>query len=202
MFDNPNDANRYLAESICIHNGVPVYIDRVDANMTVRARVLPLKQDDYDILKGTVEFKIDDPAFNCRSFGIGYLNGERSSPYLMRTPQRGNIQGLCYSNLHYSDGGRVPNQYLVYSQGFVDMLCGKYPGFEESMAQLMKSADMAGRAFSRHFALRRHPEIQKLIHICYKGRDIGWGSDSGTFTIGDEYQYLAEVIEQSGAKVV
>ena len=202
MFDNAQDADRFLSGSICLYGGAPIYIDRVDHNMRVRARTLPLGQTDYTGTEGLTEFQIDDLAFNYTTFTLGYANFEREANFVMRTPYRGNTQGLCAQNMK-TEGSqhRIDASVLYYTEGFRNMLQGVYPSFTEAVATLQTDARISGRAFSRNFAVRRHPEISKLIHMCYKGRDIGWG-DGDRFTIGEEHTHLGEVIEAAGARVV
>jgi hypothetical protein len=201
MFDNAADADRFLSGTICYYDNVPIYIDRVASNMRVRARSLPLNHNDYDGLQGRLEFELEDPLFNYTQFNLGYVNGTTEAQFIMRIPLRGNSQGLCSQNVRTVDGARLDFVSYMYHDGFKLMMRGEYPTFNEAVRQLSVSEQMRGRAFSRNLAVRRHPEINRLIHICYKGRDIGWG-DGDRFTIGDEYAHLFEIIEASGARIV
>ena len=57
---------------------------------------------------------------------------------------------------------------------------------------------MRGIAFDRKLALARHDHFDNLFYLRYRGRDVSW-SDCAEFTLPEEYKYLQETCEPTGA---
>jgi len=202
MYDNINDAARYLNGTICYWKGEPFYVDEmandVEGGLEAIGRTLPLQRGN------AVRANIASPDFNAFKYQLGYCNrANGKAAYITRRPARIQSQGLVPSNLavNFGDGTRFASRddlrNWVSDPGFVDMLKGVYPTMEEARAKMMADKTIKSVAFDKHICLRRHESFTNLFYLSYKGEDISW-SDDGAFALPDEYKYLTESCQPKG----
>lgn len=207
MYDNANDAYRYLQGTVVYWNGTPVYVSDVqtiDRVIKALVRPIPIRGG-----RGDEEWvSIDDPNFNCMKYNLGYVNLVNGTvAYVTRRPARAQAQGLASQNVsvQYSHGidqrhwGRADIWAdLVRNQpGLGECLMGKYPSLDEARAKLMADKTVKAVAFDRYFAIKRHSEFSNLFFLNYKGEDISW-SDSSEFSLPDGYKHLMEMCNEKG----
>lgn len=201
MYDNAQDANRYLSNTVCYWAGEPVYVaecraSRNDRN-AIEAYVYKLP---YGFSEGFY-CNIGDERFNAFKFRLGYINHNNNVVYMSRRPARIQSQGLCSNNVNIrgSLNGRHRDDFndLVRSKGLTDMLMGKYPTLDEARKTLLEKSDVRAVAFSREFAIKRHPQFKNLFFLSYKGEDVSY-SDTAEFSLPEEYKYLNEISSQKG----
>lgn len=205
MYDNHQDANRYLANTVCYWDGVPIYVAECRAGRNDRniieayAYKLP-----YGFHDGEY-FNIGDERFNAFKYKLGYINTGNGVVYMARRPARIQSQGLCANNVNIrgmsvgAGGARYRDDFndLVRGDGFKDMLLGKYPSMAEARKILLEKPNIRAVAFSREFAIKRHPQFKNLFFLSYKGEDISY-SETSEFSLPEEYKYLKEISTQKG----
>lgn len=203
MYDNLQDAARYLNGTICYWQGEPFYVDEISLAADGRAfqavgRSLPLNVGNH------VSANIADPGFNAFKYQLGYCNQRKGQAiYITRRPARIQSQGLISANLAVNPGSgtrfasRDDMRNWVNDAGFVSMLKGEYPTMEEARAKMMADKDLKSIAFDKHICLRRHDSFSNLFYLSYKGEDISWSED-GAFVLPDEYTYLTESCQPKG----
>lgn len=202
MYDNIQDAARYLNGSICYWNGQPFLVDEMshdpDGGIIANGRTLPLNRADI------VRAPIKDAGFNAFKYQLGYCNRRNGqADYITRRPARIQSQGLVSSNLAVNNGTgtRFSNRDDLRSwandEGFVAMLRGEYPTMEEVRLKMIEDKSIKAMAFDKHICLRRHDNFSNLFYLSYKGEDISWSAD-GAFVLPDEYNYLTESCQPKG----
>lgn len=205
MYDNANDANRYLAGTIAYWDNEPVYVSSVERRRSpegpyaLMALVtnLPIK------LGGEFYINISDPRFNCMKYQLGYCNTrEHGAVYITRRPARIQSQGICGANLSvrgHVGGIRDRDLFptLIRDAGFVSMLKGEYPSVDEARKLLHENRNLNSVAFEKNLGFKRHKRFSNLLFLIYKGDDVAY-SDSGEFTLPEEFRYLYEVCQSKG----
>lgn len=205
MYDNAGDANRYLSGTVAYWDGDPVYIFEVTNRQNDAGRRIIMAYVCKIPMGGQLEFWIDinDAKFNCMKYQLGYCNSkEYGAIYVSRRPARIQSQGICGANLSakgLADGlrGRDIFGHLTRDPGFVDMLTGKYPTADEARKMLEANPKIKAVAFSPTLCFKRHPRFSNLLFLGYKGDDVAY-SDSGEFTLPEEYHYLRETCQPKG----
>lgn len=202
MYDNLNDASRYLSSTVCYWDGVPVYVSDMRRSENNR--------EEFDAYCYELPYNgaradwrnISDPRFNAFKFQMGYMNIGDSIRYMSRRPARIQSQGLCGNNTSIIGGngmnGRGEFTEVIRHQGFKDMLMGVYPTIEEARQKLMENPRLRGMAFSREFAIKRHRAFNNLFFLSYKGEDISY-SDTAEFSLSDDFSHLKEITIKKGA---
>jgi len=203
MYDNQNDAMRYLGGTVCYWQGEPFYVDEIGLapdgqGFQAIGRYLPLNLD------RPARAPIADPGFNAFRYQLGYCNqGNGRASYITRRPARIQSQGIVAPNLAVNRGNgtmianREDMRQWVNDPGFVSMLKGEYPTLEEARKKLMEDKGVKSVAFDKHICLRRHDSFSNLFYLSYKGEDVSW-SDDGAFVLPDEFTYLTESCQPKG----
>lgn len=194
-FDNQRDASSYLSNTVCYYNGVPIYIEAIDANLMAHAYNLPYN--------GQVRLvDINSELFNCREYKLGYMNAADGCYYVSRRPSRGTAQGICDNNLSFipSDNDRhhrgTNMARAVQDPGLVQMLTGIYPTIPEAL-QKLEHPNVNAVAISRHLCIKKHPQFNNLRFLEYKGQEISF-SDTNAFDLPEDFQYLREICNPTG----
>lgn len=202
LYENSQDAHRYLSGTVCAWEGVPVYVHEVNRNFEAFVSPLPLGS--------AIERYVDtrSPNFNCTRFRTGFVNDRngRTCSYLYRAPSRTTAQGLSAQNSRVKIPGN-PERFgiardmfheFVRSPTFADALMGTYPSKADVIREMMADRRIISRAFSRDFCIRRHPDFSNLFYLNYRGDDVAWG-EGARFALPKEYTYLNEVCDKQGA---
>ena len=178
-----NDLPQKLSDTVCRYNGYPVFVT------TERSNVLHLfhlpTREPFD----PSSIRSNDENLDISSVPLGYINmpgkvGKDTKNvvyYLMRNPLRRVKQGVTANSLKVYAMNRNTIDHsttsIMFSQGFVDMVLGKYTTLENSLAMLKKflkeSPDSNHDiAISRDIAL----SIDKMgiIKVFFKREYVGW----------------------------
>ena len=208
MYDNVNDASRYLGNTICYWDGEPFYVDGVVSDVTPEGR-LYFKAIGRSIPWGPrgdndITCDIADARFNAFKYTLGYYNSKNGrADFVTRRPSRIQSQGITASNLSVNRNGQVRQanrddlRSWLSDKGFRDMLRGEYPTIEEVRAKMQEDKTIKSMAFDRFMALRRHENFTNLFYLAYKGEDVSW-SDDGAFVLPNEFTYLTESCQPKG----
>lgn len=163
---NADDLFRYLDRSICLYEGVPVY---VQVNNTARFPQVALYRLQQPMQRAWKIVDHTDSALDDRSPSLGYMNADGKTYYLTRVPIRTQAQGikqaLILGNPHvgtYLDSGHP----WFTAPCFEDCILGKHPSLKEAWDLL--EGDATGVAIHRHLALVKFNRKTTGLH--YKGR--------------------------------
>ena len=164
------DAQTMYTGTVCEHKGDLVYVANIDGNYQVLMK---------ELLSGKLRQAVfDTDEFSAPSNGrLGYVNFGSVAMYIMRNPRRMYKNGFTYQNLTFkkSDGFGYTMEELDFVQlecrqgitnpAFVDTYTGKFPSFEEAVAQVL-AKDARIIAFDRQFALSYKGGVYyKNIHV-------------------------------------
>lgn len=180
---NAKDAALKLHETICRYRGEPVWVQTDGAALMLS----PLT----DRGRHTHIIKSNDEEFDISSVPLGYMNSwgrNKTVHYLTRRPIRRTRQGLCIqavSARRLSMTGTTKDSFqgggycaeLMFSQGMIDMIMGKYPTLGQALATLREDCKKNEKscseiAISREIALG----INELgiINVFYRDELVGW----------------------------
>lgn len=203
MYDNAQDAQRYLGGTVVYWKGEPHYVDECRGlrDGTIEACLSPLPGPNH---VAAIRVNIADPDFNCMKYKLGYVNMRGGTvAYVSRRPARIQSQGLCGANLSVliqnnpHMGGRAGFANLIGDPGFVDTLKGKYPSIKEARERLLSDKTVRAVAFDPRFCIKRHRQFNNLFFLNYKGDDVAY-SDCAEFSLPSEFQYLFETCSEKG----
>lgn len=206
-------SDRYLS-TIIYFKGEPIYITdvyngRTDGSSDVKFLYQKLP---YDYHKENKQFResVHHPDFTDVP-NLGYANSFtkitdgaetiQHGLYLTKIPVRRNKQGLYSENLHVprNNSGKGFTE-LLYSEKFVDMLCGKYTTFDVVKNEITKNPLSFGViGFDPQFALEFN-KLEQLV-LYYRHDPIAYSLDGDKFTLTKSKRWLAEVVEEKGLKV-
>lgn len=202
MYDNANDAHRYLNNTVCMFDGKPVYVAECRRNRDNRNGIdviaYPIP---YTGLDAAFVIDLADARFNAMKFKLGYMQYGDDVVYLSRRPSRIQSQGLCGSNVTVRGNrdlnGRGGFNVVVREKGFSDMMTGEYKTPDEARKMLTENPRLRAVPISRDIALKRHGTFKNLFFLAYKGEDVAY-SDNPTFKLPEEYSYLNEICKKRG----
>lgn len=139
-----------------------------------------------------------DPELSDGPFSLGYINGiehqddeghiSADISYCTRVPVRKWKQGLTQQNLSFQGGGLTFNKACV-TKGFMHMLQGVYPSFEEAKKNI--GPRIRRIAYNRHWAIG----VNKIgtYDLFYRGQGVGVGAKSpDQLELGPKFTYLQE----------
>lgn len=168
-----------------------VYTDGADRKIKLQIQQLPVNSKNPVI---TVD--ADDERFNFRRFPMGYVNDSRrkSATFFMRGTYRQQHQGF-----HYSTVEPAMREDLSVSMDLENTFFDRYPPIEAAFRRINEEG-WAICAISRDFAVGRHPEMQALRVLYYRGRPVGvaLGASFKNFIVDPANQYLSEALTESG----
>lgn len=218
MYDNRDEANQKLSNTIVLYKDNPVLIRESGGQSGAKGSKLTLL---FKYIRDgkTDEAPILDKGWEFRNLGprVGYLNVDlgngsyKESLYVTRMGVRAshNTQGLSHKNLKIPNLrgskrlglGPSPLNFNSVSMTpfFADMLEQKYPSVKDISTQFSKHSWLISRAFDRQFAIRR--DDIGPFYLQYRGKDVAHSSDFEKWKVGDQYKYLQEQMEHINLKV-
>lgn len=206
-YETVDEVKFRLESSVVLYDGKPVYISRVgmaeaDDKKEI-ARVyfydLPLLNGDK---KGGGETRkyLSSRKFDLSPFKMGYMNDKGRATFVSRAPVRQNKQGLTSNVTTFQDmmGRRsedVSFNTMIRSQGFVDMVAGKYPSFQEC-GDMLDNKDILSVALSRSFAFSIDHDLEALF-LTHKGVRCGMVTrGQKAIKIPQKFHFLKEEMEE------
>lgn len=158
-----------------------------------------------------------------RPFPLGNVNMGGAVVYTERSPTRNMHQGLLQDAVVATKVSASPSRNQrskrgrasllaslaadqagfgdfavdVFSSDFYSMLVGDYPSFQEVVDNLRDPLVLnTGCAFHRDWSVLRGP--LDILILCYKHEGIGIITQDNSVSIGSNYQYLLESINELG----
>lgn len=210
MYETREEANQKLVQTVALYNNRPVYIQDSQGSKT---KLKLLYQDLRSKQEGSA--LIWDQGWEFRNFGdrLGYTNAENQTPsgtykeavYLSRVAVRKahQTQGLSAQNLKIPKlrgckrvglpGVLLGWGSVYHREFFLNTLEKTYPTLPEVYSNFLSDNELVSKAFSRQLAIRR-PHIGPFF-LEYRGKDIGYTDDFGTWKISPDFSYLRESLE-------
>lgn len=149
-------------------------------------------------LKETRKF-LSSRKFDLSPFKMGYFNHKGKAYYVSRAPVRQYKQGLTAKNCTIVDVKGKPVRDITFdlmlrTEGFVDMVNGKYPSFKQAGAML-GDEEQSSVAVSRTFAFVIDHELDSLF-LLHKGIRCGMAlKDDRAIRVPGKFQFLKEEME-------
>lgn len=195
-----------LEGSVVLYDGDPVIITRVNhpeaAEGDEIARVLFQKLP-FKIGKAGRETRkyLSSRKFDLAPFRMGYFNCKDEATFASRIPTRQNKQGLTantcsLTNVKGRRSETVTFHDVINSQGFADMVAGKYPTFAEARAMFEYNKNTLSVAVSRSFALWEDKDLDALL-VVHKGAKCGIAlKGQKTVNLPPKFHFLREEFEE------
>lgn len=162
------DMVRYLNRTVCMYNGVPVYVSaNTDTLNTVQIEDLTTRKRQY--------VKVEEEGFSTFPFELGFMNTKEGALYASRSGSRLSVRGLSVARIFTEKLGEwedTKNLGLPFNQGFVDCLNNKYPSYQEALA-LVNEQDKVSCAFHKHYALKWQDDEALCLFISNVKSPIG-----------------------------
>ena len=205
-YETVEEVTTRLKDSVVMYDGKPVYITRIsyaepddeDAVSRVFFRELPFGIEG----PGGKEVRkyLSSKKFDLATPRLGYFNNKGEAVFVSRTPVRQYQQGLTKktASLYDCHGKPVRNldfSGMVKSQGFVDMINGKYPSFQE-VGDMIEDKDNSSVALSASFAFRVDHDLDALI-LLHKGTRCGLAlKGDKALKIPQKFHFLRQEMEE------
>jgi hypothetical protein len=167
----PQDWQTRLDGGIAFYDGEPVIMGTSGTKITINT---------FPTGNSIKSVKPDDPLLDLASPKLGYVNTVANCYYTYRRPERKYKQTLTYGSMSLFDPCLTPAERLrvgmdtiFYSEGFLDMLTGKYPSVKEVLASFnTKVSKVKSRAISRNVCLAL--DSFGIIRVYYKMEEVGY----------------------------
>jgi hypothetical protein len=191
QFDNLDDIQSKFANTICLHEGKPVFINHAGMDPEFgKEYALNLK----DKSGKNKYILLSDPAFSYRDFNLGYANCGVYSCWWYRRPSKQYQQGLKKHQMGWrnSHPGYHPDEQFGFTKAYWQMLEDVYPDLETCQKQLRDHSRMA-IAFHKDFALTWDDVHDDMILEC-RGKKIGHSVNSKCteYKLKPEFKHLQE----------
>jgi hypothetical protein len=183
MFDNKRDAEMRINKSVVMYKKRPVYITGISEKLYCTAHELGDPGAEH-------RFKVTSRLLDLKPVKTGYLNLERNTVYLVRTPVRRWKQGLNAENIriHADVAGGAR---LLDTVSMRNCILNAYPKYPEAIASIREG--WRSIAFHRHYAMSAGPA--GLVFLLYRGDKVGWIKDDSP-VISDEYRFIEEELQE------
>lgn len=179
--DSHHDAEMRLNKTIVMHNGRPVFIQRiVGQELDVMATDLITNEDvELPSLKGE--------GWDFTPVQLGYVNfPRRDAGYVQRTPARRWKQGLDCGALHFPE-------HMLTTPALARTILNKYPSFQ---AAVNRAEGFGVRtAFHKDWSVNRYDVDRYLLE--YRNRKVGVVRPDLTFELKDKYIFLQEALQEA-----
>lgn len=196
LYDNLEDAQGKLLNTICSYAGQAVYVREVryqeNSDKPPYRVALMLKG-----VKNVLWINLDDPKFSFRDFNIGYSNHGGTAAWWYRKPLKQYRQGLRADQMNHLCAKPEFNGYAKwdYHKPIIEMLENKYPSMDTCKKALVDGEEVVS-AFHKDLAMS-YDRIHKDFILEYHGKLIGQTSTFKNFELLDEYKYLTETIKEA-----
>lgn len=178
------DLTARLDMSYCRYKGDPVLV-RVVGNK------LHLYRPSQQRAEPLAKISPYDKDFDVESLPLGYVSHKGRVYYLSRAPRRKYVQGVNATSLNMASipespvanadaqAGRGNNREgILATEGFENMVLGKYPSVDEVLSQLNKVDEIREEALSRNIAVVKNS--LGIINVYFKNELVGWIAPKST----------------------
>lgn len=193
-----------LEHTVVSYDGRPVYISRCTLPENPEEKGEIARVFFYEMpylgkqVKETRKY-LSSKKFDLTPFKMGYFNHKGRACFVSRAPLRQNRQGLCQNTAQFTDPrGRRDEEMgfntMISSQGFVDMIDGKYPDFKDA-GDMLGNKDGNSVALSREFACVIENDLDALL-LVHKGNKCGIAlkGEKG-IKVPQKFHFLKEAME-------
>jgi hypothetical protein len=184
------DMIRYLDRSICMYDGVPVY---VSAQRYPQINIYKL---DGQLFKAWKIIDHTDEKFCDRSPLLGYINIERSAYYLQKMPIRNQHAGLRQNTMIAIP--QMAQGPWFTSKAMEDCILGKHSKIDVAW-ECLRNQGWIGCAIHRHLAILSVSSRNYGLH--YKGRLVALWSNPAErweFLQNNDTSHLERIISKLG----
>ena len=206
-YETTEEVKFRLENTVVMYDGEPVYIVRVNMpeaeDRKEIARVyfvpLPLLGGKGDRNAKEVRKYLSSRNFDLTPFKMGYFNHNGEATFVARNPVRQNKQGLSQNTCTFTDcrgkGSQNMNfNEMVRSQGFADMIAGRFPSFKEA-GDMLGNKEHSSVAISRSFAFWIDHDLESLL-LMHKGIKCGIAmKDDRALKVPPKFHFLREEME-------
>lgn len=206
-YETAEETKFRLENTVVLYDGKPVYITRVGAvgaeDKKEIARVffweLPLPKGRAPG-QGETRKYLSSRNFDLAPFKMGYINHNGEAIFVARLPVRQQRQGLCPNTCTFSNVLGHPSKVMdfatmINSQGFVDMIEGKYPTFKDA-GELLGDKKTSSIAISRSFAFVIDNDLEAL-YLSHKGVKCGLAlKNDRALKVPPKFHFLREEMEE------
>lgn len=215
MYETQHDIQQKLVGTIILYNGEPVQVASCGHDCAYK------EAGEYKwkiwiknlISEEAQRINVDDPGLDFRGISsrLGYINcdfPQQDCVWISRLPIRKVIQGLNSYNCvipHFpkKHGDAHANllhwNTMLLQKGFIHMIKETYPSLLTARKAITQG--YLGVAISRNIAVsKRDPNGPFLLE--YKGVPVGESLEAKVFLLHPKYDYLMEVMEHHGLKML
>jgi hypothetical protein len=138
--------------------------------------------------------------FDLAPFKMGYFNHGGEATFASRAPVRQNRQGLTsgtcqLTNIRGKSYETVNWDTMCASQGFVDMVAGKFPTFAEA-GEMLGNKDSSSVAVGRSFAFLINHDLEALV-LVHRGIKCGISvRGQKALSLPPKFHFLREEAEE------
>lgn len=170
-----DDAQQRLYKTVVIHDGEPIFVDKVVGAQEVEGVNLITRKRKRFVLNPTSTLPPQ----------VGFVNHEGYAIFITRRPVRRVRQGLCTENISTTVGSR---EEVIRSSSFGKMLTRDYPNIPKCIS-MVKKGEARGAAFSLDFAVFDDGRLY------YQTSRVGAWKEDGTLTLDPKFKCLQEVLD-------
>lgn len=205
-YETTEEVKFRLENTVVLYEGKPVLISRVkmpeereEAKEIARVYFYELPYGAGN-KKNEVRRYLSSRNFDLAPFKMGYFNHGGEAIFASRTPVRQNKQGLGQTTCKLTDIRGKGCQTLdwngvVGSQGFVDMVNGKFPDFQAA-GEMLGNKENGSVALSRSFAFFIDHDLEALL-LMHKGVKCGLAlRGQKALQIPPKFHFLREEMEE------
>lgn len=201
FYKTREDAEFRLHGTIVGYNGSPVLVNRVRTRTHKKTgeEIIVLAVAGHPFGGTSREIRLDDPGFDkFRPVKLGFLNFfERnitSCSWAERAPVRRSKQGLAGESFRCStllESMRLELGTVQSSEGFLEMIEGRYPSYDEAIDRLVPNSAIA---VSRQFAVSMGSN--GMISLHYGRENVGVVFRGQLYLRSDQQYLLESIIEE------
>jgi len=181
-YETAEEVKFRLENTVVLYDGAPVLISRVNVPEEVDRKEIA-RVFFYELPYGRgagngkeVRKYLSSKKFDLAPFKMGYFNHNGGATFASRIPNRQNKQGInvntcSLTNIRGKRSEIIDFDMMVASQGFVDMVAGKFPTFAEA-GEMLGDKETSSVAVSRSFAFVINHDLEALLLI-HKGVKCG-----------------------------
>lgn len=170
-YDTPNDVSMRLDQTFIRYKNKIYWCRYSGENLNVRLYLTHNSSDGFDVHSSDVDLDVS-------SIRVGFLSrvGEFYPGYISRAPVRKYKQGICQTNLCFTEFKTSgPASYgpsaVKYTQPFYEMMKGNYPKWNKILDLLPDTTDVFSGAIDYDFCIYRKSG-SKEIHLVDSSYDI------------------------------
>lgn len=202
-YETAEEVEFRLRNTVVLYDGDPVYITKTnlpgadDEGEIARVFFQPLP---YNGRGREVRKYLSSKKFDLTPFKMGFMNYEGAAYFLARQPLRQNRQGLgagtlSIKNMSPNETRGIDFNTVITADGFVDMIRGKYPSFQEA-GEMLNGGDAYSVAVSRSFCFLFDTDLDMLL-LSHRGVKCGTAMKGDkAIRLPEKFHFLRQEAEE------